>query len=532
MYFSSGNLVDNTGKPDEDMDCLLFDADNDKDLDLLVTYGDSQPYNSSDFAPKLFINDGKGNFTLKQNAIPADTGLIAGTVTAGDYDSDGDLDLFIGGRVTRAYPLSPRSFLLQNSNGIFSDVTAQVCPSLQRAGMITGSAWTDLDNDKLPDLIIAGEWMPVRFFKNVHGRLHEYTDSTGLGEMDGMWRSLAVADIDNDGDEDIIAGNLGLNCNYDVSKDQPMQLFAKDLDGNGSIDPVFFYYIKGGDGKKHLYPAISRAMFADQVPSIKKQFLLAKDYSKASFEEIFPAGKREGVLHLSCNETKSCWLENLGNGKFKKHVLPVEAQFAPINSIVCNDVDGDGYKDLIIAGNEYQQEVNTGRIDASYGLFLKGDREKTFKSVPSTVSGFILEGDVRDMELIPLSNQEKILVVTVNNDSLRVFRIRDIKIHLLTEYTKLKVKIIFKTIFLLLLIVACNSISSPNKEMVLLLRKVSKETSVAANSFCPEAGVAHFDSLIQVTHDPYKLFELKNSLGIAFLKLGKNKKRLQFMKSC
>jgi len=205
-----------------------------------------------------------------------------------------------------------------------------------------------------------------------------------------------------------------------------MQLFAKDLDGNGSIDPVFFYYIKGGDGKKHLYPAISRAMFADQVPSIKKQFLLAKDYSKASFEEIFPAGKREGLLHLSCNETKSCWLENLGNGKFKKHILPVEAQFAPINSIVCNDVDGDGYKDLIIAGNEYQQEVNTGRYDASYGLFLKGNREKNFKSVPSTVSGFIVDGDVKDMELIPLSNQEKILVITVNNDSLRVFSIRNI----------------------------------------------------------------------------------------------------------
>jgi len=322
--------------------------------------------------------------------------------------------------------LSPRSFILQNTNGIFSDVTAQVCPSLQKAGMITGSAWTDLDNDKLPDLIIAGEWMPVRFFKNVHGRLQEYSESTGLEEMDGMWRSLSVADIDNDGDEDIIVGNLGLNCNYDVSKDQPMQLFAKDLDGNGSIDPVFFYYIKGEDGKKHLYPSISRSMFSDQVPSIKKQFLLAKDYSTASFEEIFPAGKREGLLRLSCNETKSCWLENLGNGKFKKHILPVEAQFAPINSIVCNDVDGDGYKDLIIAGNEYQQEVNTGRYDASYGLFLKGDREKNFRSVPSTVSGFIVDGDVRDMELIPLSNKEKVLVVTVNNDSLRVFRIRNI----------------------------------------------------------------------------------------------------------
>jgi hypothetical protein len=425
QLFNSGNLVDSTGKPGEDMDCLLFDADNDKDLDLLITYGDSQqPENSSHCQPKLFTNDGKGNFTLNENAIPSGITLIAGTVTAGDYDRDGDQDLFIGGRVARKYPLSPQSFILQNTNGVFADVTARVCPSLQNAGMVTSSAWMDFNNDNLPDLIIAGEWMPVRFFKNDHGKLQEVTASTGLDQMDGMWRSLAVADIDNDGDADIIAGNLGLNCNYNVSKDQPMQLFAKDMDGNGSIDPVFFYYIKSDDGKKHLYPAISRAMFSEQVPSIKKQFIYTKDYSKASFNEIFPAAKREGLLRLSCDETQSCWLENAGDGKFIKHVLPVEAQFAPVNSIVCDDIDGDGYKDLIMAGNEYQEEVMAGRFDASYGSFLKGSKDKNFKFVPSTRSGFIVEGDVKDMELILLSGQEKILVVAVNDDSLRVFRIR------------------------------------------------------------------------------------------------------------
>jgi len=423
--FSSKNLTDSARKPGEDMDCLLFDADNDKDLDLLISYGDSQqPENSSAFEPKLFINDGKGNFTQNKNSIPSDVRLIAGAVSAGDYDGDGDLDLFIGGRVSAKYPLSPRSFILQNKNGIFSDVTAQVCPSLESAGMITSSAWVDLDKDKLPDLIIAGEWMPVRFFKNVHGKLQEVTANTGLNEMNGMWRSLAVADIDNDGDEDVIAGNLGLNCTYNVSKDQPMQLFAKDLDGNGSVDPIFFYYIKGKDGKKHAYPAISRSMFAEQVPAIKKQFLYSEDYSKASFEDIYPIEKRKGLLQLSCDETRSCWLENMGNGKFIKHPLPVEAQFSPINAIVCDDVDDDGYKDLIIAGNEYQEEVTTGRYDASYGLFLKGTREKVFKPVLSTKSGFIVDGDVKAMKLVALSERNKILLVAVNNDSLRVFRIR------------------------------------------------------------------------------------------------------------
>jgi enediyne biosynthesis protein E4 len=424
QLFESKNLLDNKEKLEEDMDCILFDADNDKDLDLLITYGDSQqPENSTAFRPRLFINDSKGNFTLKGNAIPPDVSLIAGTVSAGDYDGDGDLDLFIGGRVTRQYPASPRSFILQNNNGVFTDVTAKVCPSLQQAGMVTSSAWTDFDNDKQPDLIIAGEWMPIRFFKNVHGKLQEVTANTGLDQINGMWRSLAVADIDNDGDEDIVAGNLGLNCNYNVSKDQPMQLFAKDLDGNGSIDPLFFYYIKGEDGKKHLYPAISRAMLSEQVPAIKKQFLYAKDYSKASFDEIFSGNKKEGLLHLSCDETRSCWFENLGNGKFKKHILPAEVQFAPINSIICNDVDGDGYKDLIVAGNEYQAEVMTGRYDASYGLFLKGSKDRTFQFIPSAKSGLIVAGDVKDMELIPLSNHEKILLVAVNNDSLRVFKI-------------------------------------------------------------------------------------------------------------
>lgn len=424
QLFQSKNLVGSTRKVEEDMDCILFDADNDKDLDLLITYGDSQqPENSSAFQPKLFINDGKGKFTLKENAIPSNVLLIAGTVSSGDYDGDGDLDLFIGGRVTRKYPQSPQSFILQNNNGIFSDVTAKVCPSLQQAGMVTSSAWTDFDNDKQPDLIIAGEWMPLRFFKNNHGRLEEATSNTGLGEMNGMWRSLAFADIDNDGDMDVIAGNLGLNCNYNVSKEQPMQLFAKDLDGNGSVDPVFFYYIKSEDGKKHLYPAISRAMFSEQVPSIKKQFLYAKDYSKASFDEIFSGNKKEGLLHLSCDETRSCYFENLGGGKFKKHILPIEAQFAPVNSIICEDVDGDGYKDLIMAGNEYQEEVMTGRYDASYGLFLRGNKNKSFQFVPSTKSGFIVDGDVKDMELIPLSNHEKILLVAVNNDSLRVFKV-------------------------------------------------------------------------------------------------------------
>jgi enediyne biosynthesis protein E4 len=423
-FFKLKNLTDSTKKLEEDMDCLLFDADSDNDLDLLITYGGSLlPENSIYYHPNLFVNDGKGNFSLKANAIPTDIKTIAGTVSAGDYDNDGDLDLFIGGRMSRQYPLSPRSFILQNNHGIFSDVTQKVSTALEKPGMVTSSVWTDFDNDKQTDLIIAGEWMPVRFFKNNHGKLEEITSNTGLGNMNGMWRSLAVADIDKDGDEDVIAGNLGLNCTYEVSQDQPMQLFAKDIDGNGSIDPIFFYFIKDESGKKHSYPAISRSQFSDQVPSIKKQFLYAKDYSKATFDEIFSGAKKDGLMRLSCDETASCYFENLGGGKFKKHILPVEAQFAPINSIICDDLDGDGFMDLVMTGNEYQTDVMTGRYDASYGCFLKGNKAKEFQFVPSSASGFIVDGDVKDMALLSLSNHEKLLLVAVNNDSLRVFKI-------------------------------------------------------------------------------------------------------------
>ena len=423
--FTSKNLSDSI-KYQEDMDCILFDADQDGDLDLLLTCGDIQYEEHSIFyKPRLYLNDGKGNFRLSPNAIPENVRTIAGCVSAGDFDGDGDLDLFIGGRVSRKYPLSPESFILKNEKGIFTDVTAKVSPALEYPGMVTSAVWTDFDNDKQIDLIIAGEWMPLRFFKNNRGHLEETTAATGLTNMNGMWRSLVATDIDHDGDIDLVAGNLGLNCDYHVSPAEPMQLYATDLDGNGSIDPVLFYYIKGLDGKKHSYPGISRNRFSEQTPFIKKQFLRYSDYSKATYEEIFKGKAQKDILKLFCDETRTCFFENIGNGKFVKHPLPVEAQFAPVNAIICDDIDNDGFKDLLLAGNEYQSEVMTGRYDASYGCFLKGGPNKKFVSVPPVKTGFILNGDVKDLSLIRLSNGVKIILAAVNNDSLRVFRINN-----------------------------------------------------------------------------------------------------------
>jgi enediyne biosynthesis protein E4 len=419
--FTAENLID-TIKMEEDMDCLLFDADEDGDNDLLVSNGDIQyEENSEYYIPRLYVNDGKGKFALQRNAIPPTVSTIAGSVSASDYDGDGDLDLFLGGRVSKNYPVAPRSFLLQNNRGIFTDVTAKVCPSLQNVGMITAAVWTDFDKDRQTDLVVAGEWMPLRFFKNKKGIFEEVTASTGLTNMHGMWRSLVASDIDNDGDEDLVAGNLGLNCDYRVGPTEPMQVIAGDLDGNGSLDPVFFYFIKDKNGVRDLFPGISRNQFADQVPSIKKQFIFHKDYARATFDDVFK-NKKENLVRLFCDETRTCYIENLGNGKFSKQPLPIEAQFAPVNAIISEDFDSDGFKDLLLAGNEYQTSVMTGRYDASYGCFLKGNKEKTFAAVTPLQSGFIVKGDVKDMALLQVSKSERIVLVALNNDSLRVFR--------------------------------------------------------------------------------------------------------------
>lgn len=403
---------------------LLF-ADNDKDLDLFVNSGGNEfKTGSSNYIPRLYKNDGAGNFSLDVSALPASIFTSAQCVAAADYDSDGDLDLFVGGRISPGqYPAPPASYLLQNNNGVFSDVTPDVCAALQSAGMITAALWTDINGDKKPDLIIAGEWMPVRFFINKGGTLREVTDQTSLPPMNGQWRSLAAADLDIDGDTDLVAGNLGLNTKYKVSQERPLQLFAKDLDGNGTIDPVMAYYMKNEKGEWDLFPALSRDQFAAQVPAIKKNFLLHADYADANTDALFAPFQGDEMLKLSCNETRSVWLENKGGGAFALHALPLEAQIAPVNAIVCTDADGDGRTDIIIAGNEYQAEVSTGRYDASYGLLLKGNDAGNFKPVAPAVSGLILDGDVKDLKLISLGTNGRMLVAGINDETLKVFRL-------------------------------------------------------------------------------------------------------------
>lgn len=423
--FSAQNLSEGI-KYEEDADCLFTDVDNDGDKDLIVTSGGMQYENNSPYyVPRLYLNNGVGSFTICKGGFPDSVRTIAGTISSCDFDNDGDMDLFIGGRVSTQYPNAPASFLLENKNGRYVDITEKVCPALKNIGMVTAAVWADIDNDKQADLVVAGEWMAIRFFKNTVGSLREIAAIDSLTSINGMWRSLCAVDMDNDGDIDLVAGNLGLNNDYRVSDSQPMELFSSDIDGNGSIDPVPFHYIKSQDGTRHRVPSISRRQLAEQVPSIKKQFLHYKDFVTATAEFIFKSKGLENTTRLWCNEMRTCYFENTGKGKFIKHPLPVEAQFAPVNAVLCYDFNKDGYQDILIAGNEYHAEVTRGRYDASYGCVLTGNGQHTFTVLPQSKSGFIVDGDVRDLALVETLHNGKMLLVGVNNDVMKVFQLRN-----------------------------------------------------------------------------------------------------------
>jgi hypothetical protein len=424
--FSSSDLSTGT-KNEEDVGALFFDADGDKDVDLLITSGSNEfgtytGYNH----PRLYTNDGKGNFSINSNAFPDEINDIACVVTAADIDQDGDMDLFIGGRMLpQKYPRSPRSYILRNDHGKFTDITKNVCEGLEYPGLITGAVFTDLNNDKKTDLVICGEWMPLRFFINENGKFKEITEQTGLKNMDGQWRSLQAADLDNDGDMDLIAGNLGLNNKFHISSETPLRLYAGDFDGNRSADIIPAYYIKDNNEHYELFPALDRNQLADQVPSIKKKFLLHSDYARATMQDLLKAIPAKDMVEKDCQTTASVWIENLGNGKFITHVLPLEAQFAPINCIVTSDMDGDGNTDILLAGNEYQNELMTGPYDASYGLFLKGRGKGVFTPVTLVQSGFILDGDIKCLKKIG-NKKERFILAAVNDDRLKCFKINSL----------------------------------------------------------------------------------------------------------
>jgi hypothetical protein len=404
----------------EDAGCLFFDADNDGDLDLFVVSGGNEfPEGSENYNSRLYINDGKGNFTKSKNAIPLIT-TSGSCVKAIDFDNDGDLDLFIGGRqIPGKYPFPARSYILENRtiNGVakFADVTKEVAPELLNAGMVTSAFCGDIDNDHWTDLVIAGEWMPVCIYKNIHGKFKKTT----IEGTKGWWFSLEGADFDKDGDIDLVAGNLGLNCRYQASRDKTFDVYANDFDKDGKWDIVLSYY----QGDKQ-FPLRGRECFVRQNPGIALKFPTYEKFGEATVSDIYTRKALDESLHLQAETFASCYFENDGKGNFTLHNLPNEAQLSSINGMIIDDFNKDGNPDILAAGNLFNMEIVTPRNDGSIGVYMEGDGKGGFKTKPACETGFFAPHDVKSMALIKLKTGGKLVLVGNNNEKLQIFKVK------------------------------------------------------------------------------------------------------------
>ncbi|MCO6478030.1 MAG: VCBS repeat-containing protein [Phaeodactylibacter sp.] len=405
------------GAGSEDVDALIFDANNDGANDLYVVSGGSEfPAGDKGYQDRLYLNDGKGALRLAPDALPA-MPASGSCVAAADVDGDGGLDLFVGGRVEPGqYPLPPRSYLLRNDGGVFSDVTAEMAPELQRIGMVTDAAWVAIEENAGPALLLVGEWMPVTIFRNERGSLARQ-ETIGLENSRGWWYSLEGGDFDSDGDTDFLLGNLGKNTLYQATPSEPVRIYAGDFDNNGSIDAVMSYHIQGIES-----PAHSRDMLFSQIPGLEKKYPRYGLYAEATLKQLFEKEKLEEAYVLECHTVQSGYLENLGNGRFELSPLPLPAQFAPVAGIICTDLDQDGRLDALLAGNDHSPEVNTGRYDASMGLLLRGDGRGGFSPAGPMLSGFWTVGEVRSLKLVRKGETGRYwILAAMNNDTMRTF---------------------------------------------------------------------------------------------------------------
>ena len=405
----------------EDVGAVFFDFDNDGDQDLyVVSGGNDVAIDKKHFQDRLYLNTPEG-FIKLENVLPKITssGL---KVLPLDYDNDGDIDIFLGGRILPGQYLQPsESYLLENLGGIdkklkFKNATSEVAPELKNLGMITDAIWYDFTNDGVNDLIISGEWMPITFFEFYDGKFKNVTENQQMENTVGWWNCMEVVDLDQDGDLDIVMGNLGLNSKHKSTQESPFEIYVNDFDGNKRQDIVLSVTKKGVK-----LPVRGRECSSQQIPMIKRNFETYDSYASASLDEIYGKQMLENSTHKVVNTFEHHWLEKKENGKFLMHKLPLETQFSTINDIEVIDYNNDDYPDLLIAGNNYDTEVETPRLDASIGLVLQNNKRKGFNTVRMNESGLLLNYEVKKIESIKTkTNNQPIFLIGVNNDSLRL----------------------------------------------------------------------------------------------------------------
>ncbi len=409
----------------EDAGSAFFDVDGDGDMDLLVASGGYE-YNkeSEKYQPRLYLNNGSGDFKKSENKFPIWRNSSS-CVRPVDFDNDGDVDVFIGGRLApKTYPLPGKSgIFINDGNGNFTEETEYIAPGLSNIGMVKDALWEDLNNDDKKDLIVTGEWMQIHFLENKDGRLMDQTESYLPGSPVGWWNCIQAADLDGNGLIDFVVGNLGLNYKYKASEEKPFTIYGKDFDNSGSQDIVLATYYG-----ETVYPVRGRSCSSEQIPDLKKKFPTFTEYARADVSEVYGEDLNTAVQY-DVTQFASVVLYQDQPGKFSVFELPVECQIAPVNGVVIYDINGDGKKDLVTGGNLYQSEIETGRADAGTGTIVLNMGDKKWNALAVHESGLYMANDAKSIQLLELGeNKSPAVIVGNNSERCQVFIIDKISL--------------------------------------------------------------------------------------------------------
>ena len=406
-------------KISEETDCVMFDADGDGDIDLYVACGGNEfPESSSALTDRLYFNNGKGQFIKSVQILPAGKYESTSCVRAADFDNDGVIELFVGIRLKPfLYGVPPSGYILENDGkGNFTDATSRLAPELKDVGMIRDMLWEDVDGDGDKDMIFAGDWMPVKIFINEDGTFKERKEAIDSNTK-GWWNCLASGDFDGDGDIDFIAGNHGLNSRFKATPEKPVTMYVNDFDLNGTVEQIISVY----NGDKS-YPLTLKHDLTRQIPALERKYPKYEMYKDQQITDIFSSEQLKNSIYLEACLLETSVFLNDGTGHFKRGSLPVEVQFSPVYAAHTGDYNGDGKPDILLGGNLYKVKPEVGRYDASYGSFLEGDGRGGFKYIPPKVTGFHLDGEIRDIIEVT-TPRGKILVVARNNEALQILKI-------------------------------------------------------------------------------------------------------------
>lgn len=398
----------------EDVDAVFFDATGNGALDLYVVSGGNQVSSENDvLRDRLYLNDGRGTFRRAEGRLPDDMVANGSVVAPGDFNGDGNVDLFVGSRsVVRNYGRAPVSYLLENdSTGRFTDVTGQIAPELRKVGMVTDAVWSDVRGSEKLDLVVVGEWMPITVFEQWEGRFVDRTDSAGLSETRGWWTAVHAADLNGSGTDDLVAGNFGLNSRIRPDSGQPVRLYLNDFNGEGQSEPILTRY---NDGANYLWAR--RDELIQEFPFLEETFPTYESFGAQPIDAIFSATEIREATVKEVHTFASVYVENRRDTTFAVEPLPPRAQFAPMYGILTHDLDGDGSRDIMLGGNFYGVRPKQGRYDASYGTILRGDGNGDWASMSPPQSNLYLQGEVRALRLVRRSDRSHMILV-VRNDA-------------------------------------------------------------------------------------------------------------------